>query len=314
MDFIIVTGGDDKYFALINELVVSIRRCPEGRFAPIGVIDGGLTTDQVAWLRSHSVAVVRPDWEYPVARRRAHGRDFLKANIGKAFLDRYFPDHEILVWLDADTWLQTWDCIPLFLAAAQRGKLGIVSQASRFQTQYLTLKWTWFGAAEPRSILYKNARRARINRALARDLAARPVLNAGAFSLHRDAPHWEAWRQHQGEVLKHGRIFTSDQLALAMAVYGDGLPYEALPEWCNYIGPYRLDTDQNRFVEYFLPYRPISVMHLVGQDEMRLDASVTVRILDQLDRSIDASLRFCVWQQKELSVEPLSATRLSQAR
>jgi hypothetical protein len=75
-------------------------------------------------------------------------------------------------------------------------------------------------------------------------------------------------------------------------------------------GPYRLDTDQNRFVEYFLPYRTISVMHMAGQDEMRWDAGVSARILDQLDRSTDASLRFCVRQQKEPSAEPLPAALL----
>lgn len=295
MDFIIATGGDANYYDLIDELLQSIRRCPEGRLAPVGVIDAGLTQDQVAELRRRGAIVVRPDWEYEVARRRARGRDFLKANIGKAFLDRYFPQAEILIWLDADTWLQNWDCIPLFLAAARKQKLGIVSQASRFQTYYLTLKWHWFGLAEPRSILYKNARRAGVDKAVARDLAARPVLNAGAFSLRRDAPHWQVWRRHQGEVLKHGRIFTSDQLALALTIYADGLPVEALPEWCNYIGPYRFDSEAGCFVEYYLPHRPISVMHLVGQDAMRRDAAVTASIRDQHDRPIDVSLRYSAW-------------------
>jgi len=307
-DFIIVTGGDAGYFGLIHELLLSIRRLPKGADAPLGVIDAGLTEVQIKRLKELGASIVRPDWPSAVAERRARGRTFLKANLGKAFLDKYFPDHTVIIWLDGDTWVQTWDAIPLFLAGAARGKLAIVSQASRYQREHMALKWRLLGLTEPRSILYKNARRARLNSALARSLATKPVLNAGAFALRRDAPHWGAWRRRQQEVLSHGRLFTSDQLALALAVYIDGLPYEALPEWCNYMGPYRWDPSRHLFVEYFLPYHPVSVMHLAGLDDMRRDSTVKAEIVDLDDRIIRVSLRFSAWHDEAgLSIAARSA-------
>ena len=65
-----------------------------------------------------------------------------------------------------------------------------------------------------RSQLYKNARRAGMGEALARQVGDKPTFNAGVFALARTAPHWAAWRGRLGEALKRGRVFTSDQLAL----------------------------------------------------------------------------------------------------
>ncbi len=289
---IIVTGGDAKYFPLVSELLASIRRLPQGSAQPVAVLDGGLDAGQVTALEAAGARVVRPQWPTPEIERRARGRDFLRINLNKPNLDRLFPEYEAILWLDGDTWLQTWDAVALFSAVAAKGKLAVVSQASRLQLTHMELRRRWFGWVEPRGILFKNARRARLATDVTWSLVNRPVLNTGAYALAQDAPHWAAWRAWQQRCLGHGRAFTSDQLSLALAVYQDGLAYEALPEICNYMGPWRLDRAHGRLVHYFAPYEPLSVVHLVGQDAMRLDACVTVPGQDMDDRVVELPLRY----------------------
>lgn len=291
-ELVIVTGGDTRYFPLLDEQLCSIRRLPQGKDVAIAVLDGGLEADQVATLEERGARVLRPGWPSPDAERRARGRDFLRINLNKPFLDKLFPEYEIILWLDGDTWLQTWDAVPLFCEVAAKGKLAVVSQASRLQESHLALRRRWFGWAEPRGILFKNARRARLPAGLAWSLVDRPVLNTGAFALRHGAPHWSAWRAWQDRCIVHGRAFTSDQLALALAVYQDGLPYEALPETCNYMGPWRLDSARGMLVHYYAPYDPVSIVHLVGLDAMRNDATRTVTGRDMEDRPIELKLRY----------------------
>jgi hypothetical protein len=293
---IIVTGGDAKYFALLAEQLASIRRLPQGKDLPFAVLDGGLEAGQVTALEDNGARIVRPQWPSAGAERRARGRDFLRINLNKPNLDQLFPEYEVILWLDGDTWLQTWDAVALFAMVAAKGKLAIVSQASRLQKTHLALRRRWFGWVEPRGILFKNARRARLPAKIAWSLVDRPVLNTGAFALRCDAPHWAAWRTWQQRCLAHGRAFTSDQLALALAVYQDGLPHEALPETCNYMGPWRLDRARGLLVHHFAPYDALSVVHLAAEDAMRSDASVTVPGQDMDDGPVDLALRFSTFQ------------------
>ena len=281
---IIITGGDAKYFVLLTEQLASIRRLPEGKKVPVAVLDGGLEADQVATLEANGARVVRPEWPSPASQRRSKGREFLRINLNKPNLDQIFPDYEVILWLDGDTWLQTWDAVPLFTSVASKGKLAIVSQASRLQQTHLALRRRWFYWVEPRGILFKNARRARLPADIVWSLVNRPVLNTGAFALHRDAPQWAAWRTWQQRCTTYGRAFTSDQLSLALTIYQDGLAHEALPETCNYMGPWRLDRARGLLTHHFAPYDPVSVVHLVGQDAMRADASITVLGQDMDDQ------------------------------
>jgi hypothetical protein len=47
---IIVSGGDSYFFPLLADLVASIRNLPEGRQTALGMLDGGLTSEQTTIL------------------------------------------------------------------------------------------------------------------------------------------------------------------------------------------------------------------------------------------------------------------------
>lgn len=291
-NFAIVTGGDANYFQLISELVASLRSLERGRTCPICIIDAGLTDEHVAALKAQDCIIHKPEWEYDLADLRLRGRTYLKANIGKAFLPSYFPGFETLVWVDADAWIQDFSAIDLMVKGAARGAMAVVPQTGRYRDTELRLDWLFGRFARIRSINYKNALRAGLPRKISRAIAIKPTLNAGVYALRADAPHWEAMRRWQGNILKRGRIFTSDQLAMALAVYIDGLPVELMPEWCNYMGPWKFDKSTGKFVEFYLPNQTLGVVHLAGEDQMRHDLDYKRPMQDMDGNICEKSLRF----------------------
>ena len=289
----IVSGGDTKYFQLLKELAHSVRDKPEGKDINIVFLDGGLSKEDINYFKNLDINVINPGWCNSLAERRARGRDFLKINIAKLYLDQLIPNTEIIIWVDADAWIQNFEFINLYNLVARKNKLAIVSQASRLQPQHIQYrKWFFHQLVELRNILYKNARRSGLKISEIKSLQARPTLNAGSYALHIDAPHWKQFRFWQNEILKKGRLFTSDQLAMGLTIYHDNFSYEALPDICNYMGPWRYSNEDNVFVDYYAPYNPVSVMHLAGQDLHRSDLDHKVDILDLDDKKIQKSLRY----------------------
>ncbi len=288
----IVSGGDTKYFQLLKELAHSIRDKPEGNNIKIVYLDGGLSDNDIAYFSNLNINVIDPGWCHPIAKKRAQGRNFLKINIAKLHLDKLIPDTEILIWIDADAWVQNFEFISLYNIVARKNKLAVVSQASRLQTHHIQFRKWFFHLVDIRNILYKNARRSGMKSSEIKSLQARPTLNAGSYGLHINAPHWEQFRFWQNQILNKGRLFTSDQLAMGLTIYHDNYTYEAMPDICNYMGPWRFNIEEGLFIDYYAPYTPVSIMHLAGQDVHRSDTNHTVEVQDLNDNKIKKSLRY----------------------
>ena len=289
----IVSGGDTKYSQLLKELAHSMRDKPEGKDINIVFLDGGLSKEDINYFKNLNINVINPGLCNSLAERRARGRDFLKINIAKLYLDQLITNTEIIIWVDADAWIQNFEFINLYNLVARKKKLAIVSQASRLQPQHIQYrKWFFHQLVELRNILYKNAIRSGLKLSDIKSLQAKPTLNAGSYALHINAPHWKQFRFWQNEILKKGRLFTSDQLAMGLTIYHDNFSYEALPDTCNYMGPWRYSNEDRVFVDYYAPYNPVSVMHLAGQDLHRSDLDHKVDILDLDDKKMQKSLRY----------------------
>ena len=133
----IVSGGDTKYFQLLKELAHSVRDKPEGKDINIVFLDGGLSKEDINYFKNLDINVINPGWCNSLAERRARGRDFLKINIAKLYLDQLIPNTEIIIWVDADAWIQNFDFINLYDLVARKKKLAVVSQASRLQPHHI---------------------------------------------------------------------------------------------------------------------------------------------------------------------------------
>lgn len=276
----IVTSADHRYFTLLMELVESVRRLRPSEEFVICVMDAGLTDPQIAQLREVVDTIHRCEWEFDLPRHRVRGRESLKANLCRPFIPDYFPGHDIYVWLDADTWVANWRAIELYVAGAERRALAIAAQADRAYHNPVRISWLLGFPFRIKTFYYSNARRA-FGRRLARFMAERNVLNAGAFALHKDAPHWVIWKRLMGQALKRGRLFTADQLTLGLLVYREKAAVEILPAWCNWlpsIAKPSYDADRKCFVEPYLPHEPIGIMHLAGLPAIRSDRAVLTEI------------------------------------
>ena len=241
------------------------------------------------------------------------GRDHLKIQISRAYLDRYLPEVDVLLWIDADAWVQDFAGVELMFAAASAGSLAVVPEPSRYAPEVIRVRWAALGFAEVRSILYKNARKARVPERDARRIGLRHTLNTGAFALRQDAPHWKAWRQRQAQVIASGgRIFSSDQLSLGLAVYLDELPFDLLPEICNYIGPWKASDDGEWLVEYYSPHNPVSIVHMCAQPEQKAIPPIPIDIPRVSGGSISRTVRQFAWEDaciKRSSAENLAKLR-----
>ena len=94
---------------------------------------------------------------------------------------------------------------------------------------------------------------------------------------------------------KKGRIFGSDQVALALTMFENNVPFELLPSYCNWICEHHLPkfcNSKNLFVEPYIPNHNIGVIHLAGLDEDRFDRKVFHQIKTLDNKVISKSLRY----------------------
>ena len=102
------------------------------------------------------------------------------------------------------------------------------------------------------------------------------------------------------KTLAKGKIFGSEGLAINIAVYHDNVEVEFLPLRCNWITSHLLpkfDTENNTFVEPFLPNEEIGIMHLAAgiwknNKDMRLNKDIKIEIKTLNGKKIEKSLRF----------------------
>ena len=123
------------------------------------------------------------------------------------------------------------------------------------------------------------------------------TLNAGAFAINDNFNIWKCFQKNIKLAAKKGRIFGTDQVALALSIYEDDLPSEFLPAYCNWMCEFNMpkfDNVKSQFVEPYIPNHPIALVHLAGLDDIRQDKNILsdVETLDGLQ--IKKSLRYNV--------------------
>jgi len=292
----IVSLADSKYFELLNELVDSILRFKESREVKICILDAGLDTNQIKILENKVHKIVKAEWDIEVPEYKVRGREWLKSQVSRAFLPDYFPDFEKYLWIDADAWVNDWNCLEMYFKGSDNNTLSISSSADRSYGRVLRADWIFSNIAFVRSQNYKHARSSGFSNKIAREVALKPHLNIGVFCLEKNSPHWEVWQKNLKEALKKGRIFGSEQIAMNITIYCDNMKVEILPAYCNWflIENLKYDQTNSTFVEPYLPNHKIGIMHLAGKtaDKYRFDKNnlIEVRTLD--NKTIKKNIRF----------------------
>ena len=296
----IVSLADEKYFNLLDELINSIKRFPEGKDTAICILDAGLNKDQIDKIKNKVDEIKKAEWDIQVPSIKVRGKEWLKSQVSRAFLPKYFPSYDKYLWIDCDAWVNDWSSIDLYFKACNNGKLGITQSIGPGYRIVSKVKWLLGKFAIIKSQNFKHAISSKISLDKARKLAFAPHINVGVFSLEKNSPCWGVWQNNLEETIKHGRVFGSEGLAINLSVYIDEVDTEFLPLRCNWITSNLLpkfDENKQEFVEPFLPNTKIGIMHLAagiwkdGKD-MRLDNNVKIDIKSLNGTTLTKSLRF----------------------
>ena len=296
----IVSLADSNYFPLLDELIDSIKQFEASKDIAICVLDAGLSEEQKNKLLSKVDEIKSAEWDIKVPESKIEGREWLKSQVSRAFLPKYFPNYEKYLWIDCDAWVNDWQTIELYFKACDNNKLGITQTIGPGYKITSKVDWVFGKLAIIKSQNFKHAIKSNISLDKARKLAFAPHINIGVFSLEKNSKSWEIWQNNLRDTLKGGDIFGSEQLAMNISVYHDNIETEFLPLNCNWITSNLLpkfDEINDTFVEPYLPNNKIGIMHLAAgiwkdNQDMRLNKDVKIEIKTLDGKTLNKSLRF----------------------
>ena len=297
---VIVSLADANYFPLLEELINSIKKFKESENVAICILDAGLTKEQKQRLLNKVDEVKSAEWDIEVPGYKVNNKEWLKSQVSRAFLPKYFPNYEKYLWIDCDAWVNDWNSVELYFKACDNGKLGITQTIGPGYKITSKVNWLIGKLAVIKSQNFKHAVKSKIGYAKARKLAFAPHINIGVFSLEKNSKAWSLWQKNLAIALKAGNIFGSEGLAINMSVYIDDLETEFLPLNCNWITSNLLpkfDEQKEIFVEPYLPNYKIGIMHLAagiwkdGKD-MRINKEIKIEIETLDNKKILKSLRY----------------------
>ena len=297
---VIVSLADSNYFNLLNELIDSIKHFDKNNTTAICILDAGLEKEQVNKLTSKVDEIKSAEWDIQVSSIKVKGKEWLKSQVSRAFLPKYFPNYNKYLWIDCDAWVNDWSSIELYFKACENGKLGITQTLGPGYRIMSKVNWLFGKIAIIKSQNFKHAISSKIGMDKARKLAFAPHVNIGVFSLEKNSSCWDVWQKNLETTLKSGKIFGSEGLAINMSIYIDNVETEFLPLNCNWIASNLLpkfDEKNHTFVEPYLPNNKIGIMHLAAgiwddKRDMRIDSSVKIQIKTLENKNVSKSLRF----------------------
>ena len=293
---IIISSSDSKYFLLVKELYLSLRSQNILNEYDFAVLNTGMNKNQIDYLRDNKIEVKDAIWNTKVPSYKILGRDHLKTQVARAFLPDYFENYKVYIWLDADLWINDLESFLLYEKGALQNNLTITPQSDRAYFNNAKVEWFMNFPLKVKTINFKNIRKSVSNK-LAKKYAFYSTLNAGAFAISDSNEIWKCFQKNINLAAKKGRIFGTDQVALALSVYEDKIPTQFLPSYCNWMCDFHLpifDEKINKFLEPYLPYHPIGLIHLAGLDDIRNDKNVLTNIKNIQGEVIQKSLRFNV--------------------
>ena len=297
---VIVSLADSNYFNLLNELIDSIKQFDQSNSVAICILDAGLEKVQLNELSAKVDEIKNAEWDIQVSSIKVRGKEWLKSQVSRAFLPKYFPNYEKYLWIDCDAWVNDWNAVDLYFKACENGKLGITQTIGPGYRIMSKVNWLFGKIAVIKSQNFKHAISSKIGMDAARKLAFAPHVNIGVFSLQKNSSCWDVWQKNLKTTLKSGQIFGSEGLAINMSIYIDNVETEFLPLNCNWIASNLLpkfDEKERMFVEPYLPNTKIGIMHLAAgiwdnKKDMRVDSSVKIQIKTLENKNISKSLRF----------------------
>ena len=159
---VIVSLADSNYFELLNELVDSIKSFEKSKDTAICILDAGLSEQQRNILSKKVDEVKSAEWDIDVPAFKVKGREWLKSQVSRAFLPKYFSNYEKYLWIDCDAWVNNWVSVELYFKACEDGKLGITQTLGPGYKIMSKVNWLFGKIAIIKSQNFKHAIKSKI--------------------------------------------------------------------------------------------------------------------------------------------------------
>jgi hypothetical protein len=271
-DSVIVTGSDAKYFRYARDTLRSLQALRLGGVA-LAILDFGLDGEQCEWLAAEKIVRVPVGWDIQPGNKDAEVArmgDGYRAMTSRPFLPRYFPQANVIQWIDADAWVQSAEGVTVPMEAARRYGFAIVPELHR---AYAHL----YSGGQATQAMHRNAAAASFGEGIASVLAANPVLNSGLFAGRRDSPVWAKWQEFATAGISNAANKYTEQIALNLACYtvlgrSDSDSVQFLPpeyNFCCGLALPMIDREAKLVLDPKYPHDPVHVVHLVGMNQRR---------------------------------------------
>lgn len=256
---IVMTGCDARFYPFMEETLKSLLALGIDGRADLGILDLGLTPEQLDSLRAMGCIIRKPEWTLPVpeALRIPHEIGL----VARTALRDYFPGYKVYLWFDADAWAQTTEFFDAFVEGAKSKGAAIVRENGVGCRRNITYNRWWYGHMIASYGLINGVR-----------VAWKPAINIGLVALSDTAPHWEAWIRDYRRMIVERSKTNLDQHAFNAALELNHLPAAEISPRCNWIctlSPPVWNPDTKMFCEPDSTARPLSVLHLAGPDKRR---------------------------------------------
>jgi hypothetical protein len=308
-----VTAADAAYFPLLQGLLTSVWDVAAAARVDrphIHVLDLGFTTEQRQWVEPRVTGLSTPPWDGTSSDVQRVQNDLGpagRAQTSRPHLPRHVPGYQTYLWLDCDTWVQRWEVIDWYLAAAQDGHIAVTPQLDRCFRCSLHV-------GPHVDVLYEHYATF-LNENVAATLVYRlPQINSGVFALRADSRVWTSWQQQVAEVLagiaarKAPVSHLFEQIALNLAIYSKGAPVYFLPAVCNWpVGEAMPVFEPRRklLLEPSLPHQPLGIVHLIMEDMGAAGKRAVVSLTTTDGRTLQTPIDYATIRQSLLGLAPI---------
>jgi lipopolysaccharide biosynthesis glycosyltransferase len=258
MRLAIATASNDVYYGSLMHLLDSLHGFDAfGDFA-VYVLDVGLTNNQCADLVAAGRVVIKPKWDVDISKYQGVP-EWFKAMTARPFLPAYIGSAELILWLDADIWVQDQGMLHDFVRIAERGDFSVCLELNRCYDNI-------FLRNVSKELYYKNLSDY-YGDEIANRLIHLPMMNCGAFAMPRDHKLWDMWQATITKAVKRNCTNFLEQTALNVTVYTQDILPHFLPARYNWMACHSvpmLDEKSEMFVEPCEPHDRIGLIHLAS--------------------------------------------------
>jgi hypothetical protein len=267
----IVFFTDDGYLELAQGLVNSLNAHVLSKHAcDLFCIDIGMSQASIGWMQAAGVQVLPAHAELvpPVVRAVIAPMPHRIAQVLRPYLPQMLPDHEVIIHMDADTWVQNDQFFIGFheCLAEAPDRCVLAPGVSHYN-------YTFYSRIDEIVPMHNAWTFGLFERPMADALANGMFFSSGVFAMTRDCIVWKMWAEEitrvyvLGNAVNQNNMHLHEQTALNSVVRQHGLATIADPLFnfhCNSGGAMRCGKTDKVVAALVSPRREISVVHLAN--------------------------------------------------